>query len=197
VLLKLILSVHRIRRRRYNLIPAESKFKNLVLDHQDKYMMKAQHPSERARYAVSAGALSPQKQRQNYTELEQEQSKLGAPPLPPHCLVLLIHEVARPEPNIPLRANLGVLQLTVVKSLFGLPSWADFLNNLGRSWPVNFWLGLGRRGKLRVYRELVVGNGERLQGNGCGGGGKIEIEINSSFKFVTGVKVWVIVTISP
>nr|GFB77317.1 reverse transcriptase domain-containing protein [Tanacetum cinerariifolium] len=26
-------------------------------------------------------------------------------------LVLLIHEVARPEPNIPLRANLGVLQL--------------------------------------------------------------------------------------
>nr|GEW54483.1 hypothetical protein [Tanacetum cinerariifolium] len=42
VLLKLILSVHRIRRRRYNLIPAESKFKNLVLDHQDKYMMKAQ-----------------------------------------------------------------------------------------------------------------------------------------------------------
>nr|GEY55613.1 retrovirus-related Pol polyprotein from transposon TNT 1-94 [Tanacetum cinerariifolium] len=30
------------RRRRYNLIPAESKFKNLVLDHQDKYMMKAQ-----------------------------------------------------------------------------------------------------------------------------------------------------------
>nr|GFA88453.1 ribonuclease H-like domain-containing protein [Tanacetum cinerariifolium] len=25
-------------------------------------------------------------------------------------LVLLIHEVARPEPNIPLRANLGVLQ---------------------------------------------------------------------------------------
>nr|GEY86815.1 hypothetical protein [Tanacetum cinerariifolium] len=42
VLLKLILSVHRISRRRYNLIPAESKFKNLVLDHQDKYMMKAQ-----------------------------------------------------------------------------------------------------------------------------------------------------------
>nr|GEW88361.1 hypothetical protein [Tanacetum cinerariifolium] len=32
----------RIRRRRYNLIPAESKFKNLVLDHQDKYMIKAQ-----------------------------------------------------------------------------------------------------------------------------------------------------------
>nr|GEW73172.1 putative ribonuclease H-like domain-containing protein [Tanacetum cinerariifolium] len=32
----------RIRRRRYNLIPAESKFKNLMLNHQDKYMMKAQ-----------------------------------------------------------------------------------------------------------------------------------------------------------
>nr|GEZ73047.1 hypothetical protein [Tanacetum cinerariifolium] len=31
-----------ISRRRYNLIPAKSKFKNLVLDHQDKYMMKAQ-----------------------------------------------------------------------------------------------------------------------------------------------------------
>nr|GFA24981.1 hypothetical protein [Tanacetum cinerariifolium] len=31
-----------IRRRHYNLIPAESKIKNLVLDHQDKYMMKAQ-----------------------------------------------------------------------------------------------------------------------------------------------------------
>nr|GFC91530.1 hypothetical protein [Tanacetum cinerariifolium] len=31
-----------IRRRRYNLIPAESKFKNLVLDHQDKFLMKAQ-----------------------------------------------------------------------------------------------------------------------------------------------------------
>nr|GEW61396.1 xylulose kinase-1 [Tanacetum cinerariifolium] len=33
----------RIRRLHYNLIPAESKFKNLMLDHQDKYMMKAQH----------------------------------------------------------------------------------------------------------------------------------------------------------
>nr|GEU86555.1 hypothetical protein [Tanacetum cinerariifolium] len=32
-----------IRRRRYNLISAELKFKNLMLDHQDKYMMKAQH----------------------------------------------------------------------------------------------------------------------------------------------------------
>nr|GEX45761.1 ribonuclease H-like domain-containing protein [Tanacetum cinerariifolium] len=33
---------NRIRRRRYNLILADSKFKNLMLDHQDKYMMKAQ-----------------------------------------------------------------------------------------------------------------------------------------------------------
>nr|GFA19825.1 hypothetical protein [Tanacetum cinerariifolium] len=32
----------RIIRWRYNLIPAESKFKNLMFDHQDKYMMKAQ-----------------------------------------------------------------------------------------------------------------------------------------------------------
>nr|GFB39965.1 hypothetical protein [Tanacetum cinerariifolium] len=39
-----------IRRRRYNLIPVESKFKNLVLDHQDKYMMKAQQ--EWSRYVT-------------------------------------------------------------------------------------------------------------------------------------------------
>nr|GEW36697.1 hypothetical protein [Tanacetum cinerariifolium] len=32
----------RISRWRYNLIPAESKFKTPMLDHQDKYMMKAQ-----------------------------------------------------------------------------------------------------------------------------------------------------------
>nr|GEW52738.1 hypothetical protein [Tanacetum cinerariifolium] len=32
----------RIRRWRYNLTPAESKFKTPMLDHQDKYMMKAQ-----------------------------------------------------------------------------------------------------------------------------------------------------------
>nr|GEU64851.1 retrovirus-related Pol polyprotein from transposon TNT 1-94 [Tanacetum cinerariifolium] len=43
VLLKLNLPGHRIRRWRYNLTPAESKFKSLMLDHQDKYMMKAQH----------------------------------------------------------------------------------------------------------------------------------------------------------
>nr|GEU33835.1 retrovirus-related Pol polyprotein from transposon TNT 1-94 [Tanacetum cinerariifolium] len=39
---KLILPVHRIRRWRCNLTPAESKFKTPMLDHQDKYMMKAQ-----------------------------------------------------------------------------------------------------------------------------------------------------------
>nr|GEX53608.1 retrovirus-related Pol polyprotein from transposon TNT 1-94 [Tanacetum cinerariifolium] len=33
----------RIRRWRYNLIPAESKFKKPMPDHQDKFMMKAQH----------------------------------------------------------------------------------------------------------------------------------------------------------
>nr|GFA02369.1 hypothetical protein [Tanacetum cinerariifolium] len=32
----------RIRRWHYNLIPAESKFKTTMLDHQDKHMMKAQ-----------------------------------------------------------------------------------------------------------------------------------------------------------
>nr|GFB13136.1 hypothetical protein [Tanacetum cinerariifolium] len=32
----------RIRRWCYNLTPAESKFKTTMLDHQDKYMMKAQ-----------------------------------------------------------------------------------------------------------------------------------------------------------
>nr|GEX33690.1 retrotransposon protein, putative, unclassified [Tanacetum cinerariifolium] len=42
VLLKLILSVHRIRRRRYNLTPAESKFKTSCLIIKDIYMMKAQ-----------------------------------------------------------------------------------------------------------------------------------------------------------
>nr|GEY24954.1 hypothetical protein [Tanacetum cinerariifolium] len=45
----------RIRRRRYNLIPAESKFKNLVLDHQDKFMMKAQHRYPEACVRPSTG----------------------------------------------------------------------------------------------------------------------------------------------
>nr|GEX73494.1 hypothetical protein [Tanacetum cinerariifolium] len=42
VLLKLKLPGHRIRRRRYNLIPAESKFKTPCSIIKDKYMMKAQ-----------------------------------------------------------------------------------------------------------------------------------------------------------
>nr|GEX95305.1 retrovirus-related Pol polyprotein from transposon TNT 1-94 [Tanacetum cinerariifolium] len=42
VLLKLNLPGHRISRWRYNLTPAESKFKTPMLDHQDKYKMKAQ-----------------------------------------------------------------------------------------------------------------------------------------------------------
>nr|GEV68347.1 copia protein [Tanacetum cinerariifolium] len=42
VLPKLNLPGHRIRRWRYNITPAESKFKTPMLDHQDKYMMKAQ-----------------------------------------------------------------------------------------------------------------------------------------------------------
>nr|GEY35241.1 reverse transcriptase domain-containing protein [Tanacetum cinerariifolium] len=51
-----------IRRWRYNLIPAESKFKNLVLDHQDKYMMKAQvHVSKSS--AISGEQTLPQKKR--------------------------------------------------------------------------------------------------------------------------------------
>nr|GEW86548.1 hypothetical protein [Tanacetum cinerariifolium] len=35
-------NAHEIRRWCYNLTPAESKFKTSMLDHQDKYMMKAQ-----------------------------------------------------------------------------------------------------------------------------------------------------------
>nr|GEY73753.1 hypothetical protein [Tanacetum cinerariifolium] len=68
VLLKLILSVHRIRRRRYNLIPAESKFKNLVLDHQNKYMMKAQvHVSKSS--TISDELALPQ--RKHYCQIYQ------------------------------------------------------------------------------------------------------------------------------
>nr|GFC15571.1 hypothetical protein [Tanacetum cinerariifolium] len=49
-----------IRRWRYNLIPAESKFKNLMLDHQDKYMMKAQvHVSKSS--AISDKQALPQR----------------------------------------------------------------------------------------------------------------------------------------
>nr|GEZ34601.1 zinc finger, CCHC-type [Tanacetum cinerariifolium] len=50
----------RIRRRRYNLISAESKFKNLMLDHQDKDMMKAQvHVSKSS--AISDEQALPQR----------------------------------------------------------------------------------------------------------------------------------------
>nr|GFA37518.1 hypothetical protein [Tanacetum cinerariifolium] len=68
VLLKLIISVHRIRRRCYNLILAESKFKNLVLGHQDKYMMKAQvHVSKSS--AISDEQALPQ--RKYYCQIYQ------------------------------------------------------------------------------------------------------------------------------
>nr|GFA18780.1 hypothetical protein [Tanacetum cinerariifolium] len=66
VLLKLILPVHRIRRWRYNLTPAESKFNTSMLDHQDKHMMKAQvHVSKS--FAISDVQTLPQKKlyRQN------------------------------------------------------------------------------------------------------------------------------------
>nr|GFB18430.1 hypothetical protein [Tanacetum cinerariifolium] len=50
----------RIRQRRYNLIPPESKFKNPMLDHQDKYMMKAQvHVSKSS--AISDEQALPQR----------------------------------------------------------------------------------------------------------------------------------------
>nr|GEZ20372.1 hypothetical protein [Tanacetum cinerariifolium] len=50
----------RIRRWCYNLIPAESKFKNRMLDHQDKYMMKAQvHVSKSS--AISNEQAFPQR----------------------------------------------------------------------------------------------------------------------------------------
>nr|GEZ59717.1 hypothetical protein [Tanacetum cinerariifolium]GFA26123.1 hypothetical protein [Tanacetum cinerariifolium] len=57
-----------IRRRRYNLIPAESKFKNLVLDHQDKFMMKAQvHVSKSS--AISDEQALPR--RKHYCQIYQ------------------------------------------------------------------------------------------------------------------------------
>nr|GEU82478.1 hypothetical protein [Tanacetum cinerariifolium] len=57
-----------IRRRHYNLIPSESKFKNLVIDHQDKYMMKAQvHVSKSS--AISDEQALPQ--RKHYCQIHQ------------------------------------------------------------------------------------------------------------------------------
>nr|GEZ52093.1 hypothetical protein [Tanacetum cinerariifolium] len=58
----------RIRRRCYNLILAESKFKNLMLDHQDKYMMKAQvHVSKSS--AISDEQALPR--RKHYCQIYQ------------------------------------------------------------------------------------------------------------------------------
>nr|GFC12913.1 hypothetical protein [Tanacetum cinerariifolium] len=51
-----------IRRWRYNLILAKSKFKNPMLDHQDKFMMKAQvHVSKS--FAISDEQALPQRKR--------------------------------------------------------------------------------------------------------------------------------------
>nr|GEW60493.1 hypothetical protein [Tanacetum cinerariifolium] len=68
VLLKLILPVHRISRWRYNLTPAKSKFKTPMLDHRDKYMMKAQvHVSKTS--AISD--VQPLPQRKHYYQIYQ------------------------------------------------------------------------------------------------------------------------------
>nr|GEY28139.1 ribonuclease H-like domain-containing protein [Tanacetum cinerariifolium] len=58
----------RIRRRRYNLILAESKFKNLVLDRQDKYMMKAQVHVSKSSEISDEQALP---QRKHYCQIYQ------------------------------------------------------------------------------------------------------------------------------
>nr|GEV38628.1 hypothetical protein [Tanacetum cinerariifolium] len=57
-----------ISRRCYNLIPAESKFKNLVLDHQDKYMMKAQVHVSKSSTISDIQALP---QRKHYCQIYQ------------------------------------------------------------------------------------------------------------------------------
>nr|GEW67792.1 hypothetical protein [Tanacetum cinerariifolium] len=68
VLLKLNLPGHRIRRWRYNLTPAESKFKTPMLDHQDKHMMKAQvHVSKSS--AISD--VQPLPRRKHYCQIYQ------------------------------------------------------------------------------------------------------------------------------
>nr|GEU84801.1 hypothetical protein [Tanacetum cinerariifolium] len=51
----------RIRRRRYNLIPVESKFKNPMLEHQDKLMMKAQAHVSKSSAISDEQALSQRK----------------------------------------------------------------------------------------------------------------------------------------
>nr|GEX06614.1 hypothetical protein [Tanacetum cinerariifolium] len=68
VLLKLILPVHRIRRWRYNLSPAESKFKTPMLDQQDKYMMKAQVQVSKS-FAISD--VQPLPRRKHYCQIYQ------------------------------------------------------------------------------------------------------------------------------
>nr|GEW49714.1 hypothetical protein [Tanacetum cinerariifolium] len=82
VLLKLILHVHmystytvkrslrnqRIRRWRYNITPAESKFKTLMLNHQDKHMMKAQvHVSK----SFANSDVQPPPRRKHYCQIYQ------------------------------------------------------------------------------------------------------------------------------
>nr|GEY62305.1 hypothetical protein [Tanacetum cinerariifolium] len=58
----------KIRRRRYNIIPAESKYKTPMLDHQDKYMMKAQvHVSKSS--AISD--VQPLPRRKHYCQIYQ------------------------------------------------------------------------------------------------------------------------------
>nr|GEX44547.1 hypothetical protein [Tanacetum cinerariifolium] len=58
----------RIRRWRYNLTPAESKFKTPMLDHQDKYIMKAQvHVSKS--FAISGVQALPL--RKHYCQIYQ------------------------------------------------------------------------------------------------------------------------------
>nr|GFB02773.1 integrase, catalytic region, zinc finger, CCHC-type, peptidase aspartic, catalytic [Tanacetum cinerariifolium] len=73
----MLIVLERIRRRRYNLIPAESKFKNLVLDHQDKYMMKAQMGTFRETLADGdEGALHLGPERpQLYSDLSPEEKE--------------------------------------------------------------------------------------------------------------------------
>nr|GEY00984.1 putative ribonuclease H-like domain-containing protein [Tanacetum cinerariifolium] len=65
---KLNLPGHRISRWRYNLTPAESKFKTPILDHQDKNMMKAQvHVSK----SSANSDVQPPPQRKHYCQIYQ------------------------------------------------------------------------------------------------------------------------------
>nr|GEV58804.1 retrotransposon protein, putative, unclassified [Tanacetum cinerariifolium] len=75
----------RIRRRRYNLIPAESKFKNLVLDHQDKHMMKAQVHVSKSSVISDIQALP---RRKHYCQIYQMISSTSANKLHKWCQVV-------------------------------------------------------------------------------------------------------------